>query len=182
MRYQMMIRSFLAVAALVLLSAVVTPGAAGADSSMGYCVQEMETRKSTCFDTEHELIAYQDRAALSPLVTMFRDADYASAGGYRNYVSAYGRNTCDVDKSVREASSGDLRFDTFSNGQNMNDQVSSFVIRPGSYCWVFLYANAGFESNPVGEKTTNCPNMNTCVRSGIFTVSFNDVLSSFGVS
>jgi hypothetical protein len=177
-----MIRCFIAIATLVVLSVVATPGFAAADTSMGYCVEQMETRQATCFDTERELITYQDQAALRPLVTMFRDANYVGAGGYRNYVSAYGKDRCDYSQSVREASSGNLEFDRFSTGQIMNDQVSSFVIRADSFCVVYLYEHAGFKSGIVGQKTTSCPDMRNCVGNGVVTIPFNDVLSSFGVS
>ncbi len=174
-------RSFLVVAALMLLS-VVVPGFARADASIGYCVQVMETGQATCFDTEHELTAFQEEAALQPLVTMFRDANYVGAGGYRNYVSAYGRDACDSSKSTREASSGNLELQRFNTGQIMNDQISSFVIRSRTFCEVSIYENAGFQSAIVGRTTQSCPHLDRCIYSGIFAVSFNDVVSSVGVS
>jgi hypothetical protein len=161
--------------AFLLIVGAFVPTVAQAEKPTDFCVETIETHVSNCFDTEHELTAFQDAAALSPLVTMFRDINYT--GGYRNYVSAYGRNTCDSPSTPREASSGDLRLDKFSNGLGMDKAISSFVIKTNSYCGVYLYTRPQF----LGERFTrfsSCNNLLTCAQG----YSYNDAASSLGIS
>jgi hypothetical protein len=167
-------KTILLTAFLLAIGAFV-PTVAQAEKSLDFCVEAIETHVSNCFGTEQELTAFQDAAALTPLATMYRDINYT--GGYRSYVSAYGRNTCDAPSTPREASSGDLRLDKFSNGIVMDKQISSFTIKTGSYCFVYLYTRPQFQGERF-VRSSSCVNLLTCTPG----YSYNDAASSLGIS
>jgi hypothetical protein len=162
------------------LLALTTLGAGPAQAAPNYCVQLLETGQSTCFATEHELLSYQDANAIPPLITMFNDAGYLGANGYKNYASAYGKTTCDYDYVHHDASSGDLRGDKFNTGLVVDNQISSMVIRAGSGCSVTIFSKAKFTGDR-WRLTDSCPNFHTCANNGDLTLDFNDIISSFWV-
>jgi hypothetical protein len=126
-----------------------------------FCVGFLETAQEECFDTEHELVAYQESTAAVPLVTFFRDIGTKGATGYKNFVSAYGRSTCDESASVNEASDGDLRNDKYSNGGTLDRSISSLVIRDGSSCSLLLHSESSFGGVSFRTDET-CRDMRSC--------------------
>jgi hypothetical protein len=126
-----------------------------------FCVGFLETGQEECFDTEPQLVAYQESVAAVPLVTFFRDIGAKGATGYKNFVSAYGRSTCSESTSVNEASDGDLRNDTYSNGGTLDRSISSFVIRDGSFCSLLLHRESGFGGVSFLTNET-CRDMRSC--------------------
>jgi hypothetical protein len=126
-----------------------------------FCVGFLETGQEECFDTEPQLVAYQESVAAVPLVTFFRDIGAKGATGYKNFVSAYGRSTCTEDVGVNEASDGDLRNDTYSNGGTLDRSISSFVIRDGSSCRLLLYRESGFDG-AIFVTNETCRDMRSC--------------------
>jgi hypothetical protein len=147
----------------VLVGGLAVPGTAFAAPAAApqYCDQFIETGAEVCFATAQELQSYKDTAALAPLVTMFDDVGWKSALGYRNFVSAYGRETCTEPLIPNEASSGDLRMLDWSTGERLAWDISSYAILPGSGCLVTFYDQIGFEGNSV-YSVDSCVDMRVC--------------------
>jgi hypothetical protein len=165
----------------VALLALTMLSASPAQAAAKYCVQLLETGQSTCFSTERELQSYQDINAIPPLITMFNDAGYLGANGYKNYASAYGKTACDYDYAHHDASSGDLRGEKFNTGLVMDNKISSMVIRAGSGCVVTIFSNPKFRTDQWTMRDS-CPNFHTCVNNGNLLLDYNDIMSSFYVN
>jgi len=159
------------------------PAAAGAQvanasgpSSGDYCETFIETGAQKCFTTLGEAKTFEQEAALKPLLTVFRDIGYK--GGYHNFVSAYGRETCTSDLDPREASERDLHQLTWSNGGDLFHSISSFVILAGSGCRVTLYSQIGFGSGAFDRFYGSCDDLRVCA----LIDDWNDRAESLGVS
>jgi hypothetical protein len=161
-------------------TAFATPATASNDIDMTasapeYCDQFIETGAEVCFPTARELKSYEAAAALRPLVTMFRDIGWS--GGYRNFVSAYGRETCTSPLTPNEASSGNLTPLQWSNGGTLSRTISSYAILPGSGCRVTLYSQINFEGAWM-RSSGSCEDLRWC----FILDDWNDRARSFSVS
>jgi hypothetical protein len=172
-----------AVAALLWAGLGVVAGApAGAATVARFCDHDLGTGQETCFRTEPELLAHESAAALEPLVTVFNDIGWKGANGYYNFVNAYGRNVCDAEPAINEASAGDFGAVRYNNGITLNDTVSSFYIRPGSHCRVTMYRDIRFEGGfPIRASDDNlyhgCDDLRDC-----WVENWSDKASSIAVT
>jgi hypothetical protein len=162
----------------VLVGGLAVPGTALAAPAPApqYCDQFIETGAEVCFPTAQKLQSYEAAAALDPLVTMFDDINWNAALGYRNFVSAYGRDYCTAPLSPNEASSGDLRTLDWSKGGPLASDISSYAILPGSLCQVTFYDRIGFQGQSQASMSS-CADMRTC-----FPANWNNRALSFTVS
>ncbi|TDQ04874.1 hypothetical protein [Labedaea rhizosphaerae] len=150
-----------AAAAIVALTVPAAADASSlADPNGKYCVQDLSDGPESCFTTEQALNAYQSELSLTPLLTVFRNTNYVGSGGYKNYVSAYGRIYCDDRTDYNEASQRYLSADKYSNGLSVDLSISSFVIAPNSGCIVTFW-KGNFSGDSI-TKAFSCPNMATC--------------------
>ncbi|MFG1642917.1 hypothetical protein ACGFMK_21720 [Amycolatopsis sp. NPDC049252] len=144
-----------------MAAVLVPPTAAEASAATGaYCVQDLAGGPKACFTTEAALATYQSKLALSPLLTVFDQTGRLGAGGYLNFVSAYGRDYCGAPTGKHEASEGNLGVRRFSTGMVVAGSISSFVVKGG--CLVTFWDQTGFTGISV-TSGQSCDDMARCL-------------------
>ncbi|UOZ04641.1 hypothetical protein [Amycolatopsis sp. WQ 127309] len=160
--HKMKLRTTIVSVAVAAATVFVMPTAAVASAGTGsYCVQDLAGGPKACFTTERALESYQAKLSLSPLLTVFDNTGWSGAGGYLNFVSAYGRTYCDAAKDKNEASEGNLGVRQFSTGLSAAGRISSYVIKAGSGCFVTFWDQTGFNGTGV-TWNQNCDDMARC--------------------